>query len=75
MTTDKRSDLWRSRAAEALAIAEEMAHPDTKDLMLEIAAGYKSLAEHAEKHEELLSRMAVSEIAKSAPTRASGSDA
>ena len=39
---------WRDRAEEARRIAEEMVDPDAKRMMLNIAAGYDRLAQHAE---------------------------
>jgi hypothetical protein len=40
---------WRDRAEEARRIAEDMADGDARRMMLDIAAGYERLAEHAEK--------------------------
>ena len=39
---------WRERAEEARRIAEDMADPDAKRMMLIIAAGYDRLAQHAD---------------------------
>ena len=41
---------WRDRAEEARAKAQEMREPRAREIMLEIAAGYDTLAEMAEKH-------------------------
>jgi hypothetical protein len=45
---------WRSRAAEALTAAEQMISPETKAIMLSIAAGYEKMAQQADKYEEAL---------------------
>jgi len=42
--------MWRMRAAESLAIAEEMKEVGPKAIMLRIAADYDRLAEWAEKN-------------------------
>jgi hypothetical protein len=39
---------WLDRAEEARLHAEEMTHPPAKREMLQIAAGYQRLAQHAE---------------------------
>ena len=39
---------WLDRAEEARLQAEEMTHPPAKREMLQIAAGYRRLAQHAE---------------------------
>jgi plasmid stability protein len=39
---------WRSRAAEARAVADKIADPESKRLMLEIANDYEKLAVRAE---------------------------
>jgi hypothetical protein len=39
---------WLDRAEEAHLQAEEMTHPPAKREMLQIAAGYRRLANHAE---------------------------
>jgi hypothetical protein len=41
---------WRMRAAETLALADEMKETEPKAMMLRIAADYERLAEWAEKH-------------------------
>jgi hypothetical protein len=40
---------WRDRAEEARRIAEDMVDPEPRRMMLDIAAGYERLAEHAKK--------------------------
>jgi hypothetical protein len=52
MMTSQRSDeihQWRSRADEALARADQMHHPESKRMMLDIVAGYERLARRAER--------------------------
>jgi len=39
---------WRERAEEALVQAEQMNSPATREQMLQIAADYLKLAEHAD---------------------------
>jgi hypothetical protein len=39
---------WRERADEALAIAEQMTHADSKSILMAIANGYAELARIAE---------------------------
>jgi CHASE3 domain sensor protein len=39
---------WLERASEAYALAERMAHPQARRVMLEIAAGYQRLAQQTE---------------------------
>ena len=39
---------WRDRAEEARRIAEDMADKEAQRMMLNIAAGYDRLAQHAE---------------------------
>ena len=39
---------WRDRAEDARRMAEDMADPEAKRMMLGIASGYDRLAEHAE---------------------------
>jgi hypothetical protein len=39
---------WLDRAEEAWVQAEEMTHPPAKREMLQIAAGYRRLAQHAD---------------------------
>jgi hypothetical protein len=39
---------WQDRAEEARLQAEEMTHPPARREMLQIAAGYRRLAEHAQ---------------------------
>ena len=46
--TDKRRALWRKRAAQMRAFAEEAADPETKRMMLSIALAYEGLAEREE---------------------------
>ena len=41
---------WRMRAAETLALADEMKEPEPKAIMLRIVAEYERLAEWAEKN-------------------------
>ena len=48
MAGEAEATRWRMKAIEALAIADEMTNPDTKAIMLTIAAGYDRLAEQAE---------------------------
>jgi hypothetical protein len=38
---------WRDRAEEARLIAERMTDPHSRTTMLDIAAGYEMMAEHA----------------------------
>jgi hypothetical protein len=38
---------WRDRAEEAHLIAEQMMDPHSRTTMLDIAAGYEMMAEHA----------------------------
>jgi hypothetical protein len=40
---------WRNRAEEARANAHQMSDPESKRMMLDIAAGYERLAERAER--------------------------
>jgi len=42
------AERWRTLAAEAHAIANELSDPDAKQIMLDIAAGYELLARRAE---------------------------
>jgi hypothetical protein len=42
------AERWRTLAAEARAVAEEMADPEAKRTMLSIADGYDRLARRAE---------------------------
>jgi hypothetical protein len=39
---------WRQRAEEARAVAEQMADPEARRMMLNIADGYDKLAQRAE---------------------------
>ena len=39
---------WRERAREARTLADEMKDEVSRQMMLEIAAGYQRLAKHAE---------------------------
>ena len=41
---------WRMRAAETLALADEMKEAEPKAIMVRIAADYEKLAEWAEKN-------------------------
>ncbi len=41
--------LWRGRAEQARAIAEEMGDADSRRIMLSIAQGYEDMADRAEK--------------------------
>ena len=41
-------DHWRDRAEEARRISEDMADPEAKRMMLNIASGYERLVERAE---------------------------
>ena len=43
---------WRSLAAEARALAEEMADPQARQIMLRIAASYDRLATRAKAHKD-----------------------
>jgi hypothetical protein len=51
VATKYSAEHWRARAAEALAIAEEMVHAQTKATMLGIAEAYYRMARQAEQHE------------------------
>ena len=44
---------WRNLAHETRILAGNLADPETKRLLLEIARGYDSLAELAEKREDV----------------------
>lgn len=50
MGTGRLNDVqhWRDRAEEARSLASEMTDPQTKATMLEITAGYDTMATHAE---------------------------
>jgi hypothetical protein len=43
---------WRTLAAEAFAVAEEMTDPVARQIMLAIAEKYRELAERAERRRE-----------------------
>ena len=45
---------WRKRAEEARAIADDFRDPNTKAMMLRIAADYDDMAERAEEREASL---------------------
>ena len=40
-------DIWRGRAEEARALADQMTDPKAKATMFQIAEGYDTMAEHA----------------------------
>lgn len=44
-----RAEKYRVRAEEVRAIAETMRHPDTRDMLLEIAADYENMAAQIER--------------------------
>jgi plasmid stability protein len=50
VATNGKAEHWRSHAAEARAVAQEMTHEETRTVMLAVAAGYERLAKQAEKH-------------------------
>jgi hypothetical protein len=43
---------WRTLAREARALADEMTDPEARQLMLQVAAGYELLAQHARARED-----------------------
>jgi hypothetical protein len=48
LTLMKNPDHWRARARETRDLADEIADPDQRQLMLDIAIGYDRIAERAE---------------------------
>jgi hypothetical protein len=57
VATQTKAEHWRSRAAEALAIAEQMTQVETKATMLCIADGYEKMAKQAEENEAALRKI------------------
>jgi hypothetical protein len=62
-----KAEHWRSLAAEALAVAEQMADPETRATMLNIAKGYHTMAEQAEAHDAALGEVAAKPLPKTSP--------
>ena len=48
------SERWRLRAVEAYAVGDQMIDPKNKSMMHRVAAGYESLADHADQQAKMI---------------------